>query len=338
MGILSNATVQFIISTSLTFLLGGINVWFVMRRRVQIPLTYETLLQQRVDSSNEEVRDLLAETHISPDDCRVELLNFVTFKLWNSGKESVTTLTDDKPLTVAFRCGATILASEEIEKAPQELDYACRLEDEKILLAFPLFDPKDVITIRLLIAGRIDDFPDISVRVPGSKRIVRANNIRQSKEWFIIGICYLLLTTYLFVSTWSLSPSPYPAETLGMFYGVGILFLGLSWLVRSSPPDFLLPSKFLWEFIQAMPVVIPIFILGALIDHWFGRQILGSVIAIVSSIGIIFILWFIPYVRVTTHLKKKKKKYNAVLVGVLASIPSLAFLGLCVRVIFLYFW
>ncbi|MFL5658108.1 MAG: TetR family transcriptional regulator C-terminal domain-containing protein [Ktedonobacteraceae bacterium] len=27
-----------------------------------------------------------------------------------------------------------------------------------------------------LIAGRIYDFPDISVRVPGSKRIVRANN------------------------------------------------------------------------------------------------------------------------------------------------------------------
>src|SRR2546428_2467690 len=120
-----------------------------MRQSVQIPLTYETLLQQRVDSSNEEVRNLLAATHIDPDDSRVKYLHFVTFKLWNSGKESVTTLTDDTPLTIAFRRGATILAYEEIEKAPQELKYTCRLEDEKILLAFPLFDPKDMITVRL---------------------------------------------------------------------------------------------------------------------------------------------------------------------------------------------
>src|SRR5438445_99182 len=100
MGILSNATVQFIISTSLTFLLGGMSVWLALRRRVQIALAHETLLPQPIDPSNEEVRDLLAETHISPDDSRVELLHFVTFKLWNSGKESITTLTDDKPLTI----------------------------------------------------------------------------------------------------------------------------------------------------------------------------------------------------------------------------------------------
>lgn len=65
MDILSNSTVQFIITTSLTLLLGGISVWFAIRRPVQIPLNYETLFQQRVDPSNEEVRDLLAATHIS---------------------------------------------------------------------------------------------------------------------------------------------------------------------------------------------------------------------------------------------------------------------------------
>ena len=333
MGILSNATLQFIISTSLTLLLGGISVWLALRRHVQIALSHETLLPQPVDPSNEEVRDLLAETYISPDDSRVQYLNFVTFKLWNSGRESITSLTDDKPATIVFPPGATILACEEIGAAPKDLEYSWHLEDEKILLAFPLFDPKDLITIRVLIPGRIDDSPDVSVRVPGSKRIVRANNLRQSKEWLIIGICYLVLTTYLFVSTWSVSPSPYPAETIGMFYGAGILVLGFSWLIRSFPPDSRLPSKFLWEFIQGLPGVIPIFLLGALIDHWFGRETLINVMFIASCLVMMFMLWLVPYLLVTSHLKKKEKKYNAVLVGVLASIPSLAFLALCMRVI-----
>ncbi len=107
MNIFSNSTIQFIITSSITLLLGGINLWLLLRRRVQVPL-----------------------------------------------------------------------------------------EDEKILLAFPLLDSNDVITIRVLITGRIDYFPDISVRVPGSKRIVRANNIQQSKELFITALYYYLLVRF----------------------------------------------------------------------------------------------------------------------------------------------
>ena len=159
--ILSNSIFQFIITTSLTLLLGGISVWLAIRRPVQIPLTYETLLRQCVDPSNEEVRDLLAAIYTSPDDSRVQYLNFVTFKLWKSGKESVT-LTDDKPLYIAFKRGATILACQEIETAPQELEYTCRLEDEKILLAFPLLGPKDSTLFRVLITH----IPQFRVHIP----------------------------------------------------------------------------------------------------------------------------------------------------------------------------
>lgn len=338
MNIFSNSTIQFIITSSITLLLGGINLWLLLRRRVQIPLTYETLLQQRVDPSNEEVRDLLAKIHISPDDSRVQYLSFVTFKLWNSGKESVTILSDDKPVILSFPPGATILACEEIAREPQELEYTWRLEDEKILLAFPLLDSNDVITIRVLLTGRIDYFPDISVRVPGSKRIVRANNIQQSKELFITALFMLCITTYLFVSTWSLSPYPFSVEIWVVFYGGAILLLITSWLIRTSPPGFPQPSKGLWEIIQAMPIAIPFCILGVLIYHWFGKQTFFIVITIICYLFIILGLWFIPYTVVTAYLKKKKKKYNAVLVGVLATIPSLLFLALCLRVFFLYFW
>lgn len=294
-------------------------------------------MQQRVYPSNEEVRDLLAKIHISPDDSRIQYLSFVRFKLWNSGKESVTILSDDQPVILAFPPGATILACEEIAREPQDLEYNLRLEDERILLAFPLLDANDVITIRVLITGRIYDFPDISVRVPGSKRIVRANNIQQSKELFITALLLLCMTTYLFVSMWSLSPSPFSVEIWVLFYGGGILLLITSWLIRKYPPGFPQPSKGLWEIIQVMPIAIPICILGVLIYHWLGKQTFAIVIGIVCSLFSIFGLWFIPYTLVTAYLKKKKKKYNAVLVGVLATIPSFLFLALCLRIFFLYF-
>ncbi|GEM_PF-5443270 len=57
MSTISNSTIQFIITISITLLIGGINLWLALRRHVQIPLAYETLSQERVDSSNEEVRD-----------------------------------------------------------------------------------------------------------------------------------------------------------------------------------------------------------------------------------------------------------------------------------------
>ncbi len=55
-------------------------------------------------------------------------------------------------------------------------------------------------------------------------------------------------------------------------------------------------------------------------------------VGIAICLFIIFGLWFILYALITTHLAKKKKKYNAVLVGVLVSILFLAFLGLCIWV------
>ena len=196
--------------------------------------------------------------------------------------------------------------------------------------------------LKFIIPGRIYDFPDISIRVPGTKCIVRANNIRQSKEMFIMGIIFLCMITYLFVSVWSQSPYPFPAEIIWVFYGGGISILCSGWLIRSSSPGFFLPSELLWDIIKAIPlgilVAIPLVILAVLIYHWFGRETLINVFLIAMCLFMTFGLWFIPYTGITTLLEKKKTKYNAVLVGVLASIPSLAFLSLCVRVFFLYWW
>jgi len=330
--LLSNSTFQFLITTAVSLLLGGMSVWLAMRRPVQIPLTYETLVQKRVDPSNEEVKDLLKAIHIAPDDSRVQYLHFVTFKLHNSGKESIITLTDAKPLCIAFKCGATILACEEIEGVPQDLDYTCQLEDEKILLAFPLLDPKDGVTLRVLIAGSIDLFPDISVRVPGTKRIVRANNIRQSKETFIMGILFLCAAISLLVSTGSPSSVPLPGG-IWLILFAGVLLIVASWSDRKSRPSpHMLFSETLWDFVKTLPILIPFGIVAALIFYWFGGEALRYVFVIVMCLLTVFGLWWMPFIGITWFLKRMKMTYHPIFVGIRCSIPSLAFLGLCVQV------
>lgn len=338
MGILGNSTFQFIITSSLTLILGGISVWLSVRRNVQIPLTYETLFEKRVYPSDEEIKMLLETIHISSDDSRVQYLNFIIFKLWNSGKESVT-FTEDKPLSIAFKRGATILACEEIETVPQDLDYTCRLEDEKILLAFPLLDTKETIVLRVLIPGYIYGFPEINVRVPGRKRIVRANNIRWSKEMLMIGLFVLCGAIYLFVS--SRLPSSFPGPgVLCLFFGTEILCLVISWADRRLPPNHSMPpSYFLLSLVRGLPRLIPFGILAVLIYLWFGGQILVDAYLIFICLFTIIALWWMVYKGVTLLLKKMKIKYSTVLVGVLAGIPSLAFLALCVQIfleLFLY--
>jgi len=119
----------------------------------------------------------------------------------------------------------------------------------------------------------------------------------------------------------------------------GPVYLCASWIERKSRPFHRrLPSEMFWDSVKTLPIVIPIAILGVLIYHWLGRQTFIYVVIIVVCLLITFALWWMPYEWVTMFLKRMKIKYNAALVGVLASLPSLVFLSLCIRVFFLYKW
>ncbi len=339
MDIFSNSTLQFIITSGfalIAILISTISLWLGVRRQIEIPFLYETLAQEMLNPSHEDVKAILAKLHIVPENKHLQFLTLITFKLSNSGKIPITLADATKPVIIAFR-RRTILDCQEIGKDPEELDYTYRLDGDKILLVLPLLKPKESVTFQVLVTGYVFGFPDIDVRVPQKARFVKANNIRRSREMLILGIFYLCAAIYLFVAGRSI-PSFIFQGGIWLFLLAGLCFTLVSWSDRRSPPyHHMLPSYHLLAlaitFIVALPVLIPLALLALFVYHQFGTQALGNMYLITMIIFTIFGLWGMVYEGIKKLLTWRKKTYNRVLIGLLAGIPSLAFLALCVSVL-----
>jgi hypothetical protein len=339
MGLLSNPAFEFVIN----IILISISIWIAWRRPPQISISYETFPFDYVDSSNEDVKRILAKRRKASDDPRMQLLTFVTFKLSNMGKEAISLNDVAKPLTIAFNRDATILSCEKVETIPEDLEYKSPIKGEKVLLTFPLLEPKDSLTLRLLITGYIDYFPGITIRVGLRKRIVRANNVRFSKELLVMGIVCLCLAT--FMASASASPPQLPLQNVvwDMIYGYYVIGLGclvVSRLERRAlPTRHILPSAFISNFfkmfIRVLPFLISFGLLSIAVFHWFGRLAFAWMFLIVVFVAIPLGAWDIFYKVVIKWLQKKKRKYNAVLIGLLVSIP---FIALYLMFVYRTFW
>jgi hypothetical protein len=168
-----------------------------------------------------------------------------------------------------------------------------------------------------------------------------------SKEALIAGILYLCaaITGYM-IFTFGSSSNRH--NTIAEFYFIGLTVLFLlvsltlfleSWVSRRSSPfpgSVLLPSQLLYinfiMFLCALPVLIIGGILAAMIYAFFGLRILATVFLMVCCLSTSFRMWYMLNGLVIFLLQKRKKSYNANLVGMIAVIPSIAFLGLCVYV------
>jgi hypothetical protein len=122
--------------------------------------------------------------------------------------------------------------------------------------------------------------------------------------------------------------------------GLGCLFI--SWETRKSlPTRHTLPSEyfssFFKGFIGALPFLIPFGILSIAVIHWFGRLAFAWMFLIIIFSAIPLSAWYIFYKVVIKWLQKKKRKYNAVLIGLLVGIPFIVLYLMFVYWTFLIF-
>jgi hypothetical protein len=298
---------------------------------------YETLSFEYVNPSNKEVKRILAKHRKAPDDPKMHILTFVTFRLSNMGKEAISINDITKPLTITFKSEATILSCEKVETVSQDLEYKSRIEGEKILLTFPLLEQKESLTLRLLITGYIDYFPGITIRVGLRKRIVRANNVRFSKEMLVVGIVSFCLAAFMAFASGSPPQSPFQNvqniywDTVYGYSVMGLACFLESWEARKllPTPKRILPSAYLSlffkELISLLPILIPFAILSVVVIHWLGIRAYGlTLIIIIFNLGPL-LWWYLLYKLVSTWLQKCKIKYKTVLIGLFTSIPFIAF-------------
>ena len=338
MGLLSNSTFQFVISNSLviiTIILSIVNIWLAVRRSDRLP-AYEGISEEHIRLTDPEVKLLLTNLHAPLGGARIERFCFITFKLWNPGKDPITIDNEKNPLIISFN-GVPIFACNEVETFPEDLDYTLRLDGGKLLLTWPRLEKNESLTLRILVPEYVYSFPDIRIRGRASQPMMKANNIRRSKEMLVMGIFYLCAAMYMFFAMRSLPPSPLQG-LLWLFFAAGILFLGMSWADRKTPPlQHMLPSTWFlllfMIFIRALPVLIPIGIVALVVYFWFGARILTALYLLFALATGSFGIWYLGYSCIIGWLKKKQKKYSAVLIGILTGIPLLTIYAMCISVI-----
>jgi len=347
MDFLSNPVWQFIINSCIGIISIFIVIWIAFRRPVQIPISYEAITIEPVNGSEDEIKELIENMQVSADDETITYSCFVTFKIWNSGRESITLPEDSKPLTIAFKHGEKILDCKRLETVPNDLELSYRLDAEKILLNFPLLDPNEAIIFRVLLTSYVNYFPQIYVRVPGKKRIERANNVRMSKEARIAALLFLCVAILGYMAfTFGSSSHKHNIKAEFYFIGLTVLFLLVSltfflesWVSRRSAPfpdSIMLPSTLLYIyfkiFLRALPALIIFGALAAIIYALFGLRVLTLVYLMFCCLITSFEIWYMLNATVIYLFQKRKKAHNAILIGILTGLPSIAFLGLCVRV------
>jgi hypothetical protein len=218
--LLSNTTFQFVISISLNLLLGIITLWLALRRTDKLPLAYTTISQVSINSDDEVVKPNLSNFDFSLWGTRKLNFQVLTFKLWNSGREPVILDDEKKPLIVAFK-GVTILACLQVVRFPDDLDCDWDVVEGKLHLKLPRLERNESLTVQILVPTYLyNSIPEIRVRGHAPKPMLKANNIRLSKEMFILGMFYLFGAMYMFFSLRSQPSSPLKDELWVFLAGV----------------------------------------------------------------------------------------------------------------------
>ncbi len=334
MDILSNSAFEFIISISLTLISIGINIWFTVRQVGEMPF-YECVSFRPAHLADANAKQRFTHLHISQDQTTIPNFYFLTFRLSNIHKEPLT-FDEKKPLIIAFP-KIPILACEGIHTFPEDLEYAYHIEQGNLFLRVPRLERKESLTLRIVVPQYVYSFPNIRIRGRAPKPTMKANNVRRSKELFVMGILYLCGTVYLFFTTRTQTP-PLFHSYLWLFVGGGLLFLGMSWVDRRMPPSqLMLPSQWFYMlfimFLSSLRVFIPIGIVGFVVYLWFGDRVLSLLFLLSIMTFVPFGAWYTSYTSIIGWRKKKHKKYNPLIIGVVTGIPLIAFYILCASVI-----
>ncbi len=343
MDFLSNPEWQFIISVSIGAGIGILSIVVAIllaRRSPQISLSYTATEIAFGDESENETKELLKKLGIIIDDKFLKYLCFVTFRIWNSGRESVTLPDDTKPLTIAFNHGTEILSCEKQETVPDDLELTYKTNAEKLLLTFPLLDPQESMAFKVLLTHYVNYSPALYVRVPGKKRIIRANNIGMSKEMRITAILAVFGAVCMYFSNsffHNAVPKFFFIGGIVAFLANGTLFFLISFINKRMAPypnALMLPSKVLhtyWkDFLRSLPIWGLIFVIAASIYFLFGFRALDVIFVIIMFLFVAFIGWLMLYGIINWWLKKRKKEYNDLLIALLTAFPFIAFFCICI--------
>ncbi len=333
---------EFIITTITTiticFVSSIITIWLARRIPVELPIGYETLKIEEI-RDEENIKAIKAKMQMLVDNETSDPLCLFVFKIWNRGKKPVW-LSDPTPLIITFKQGVKILGWERAECKPDHIKVSPTVEEREVKLDLPFLDSKYSVTVYLLLNEYVDYLPDVHSEVHhnGKNNVIRANNIRSSKENIIAGIIAFGIGAYSLISYDSSFRGPVDAlinvnVALGFYLvlGIGLLYKGIVER-RNVPHNFLLSRIIvdkIKEFLPILPYLVIIVGIGIAIYSFFGRRIFIDCVFTLITFVLPIMLWSIIYSVLNWIFNKLIIKRNLILVIILSGILPVA--------IFLYF-
>lgn len=136
--------------------LGGIISFLVTlliykQQQTRKVLTYDVISDTPIASIR---KSLGSKVEVYFESKKVDELRLVIIKLWNSG--NVTVRPDDyfEPITVSFENGQ-VLDCDIVEEVPEEIKATIKYDESQVTLNPTFLNPKDSITIKILLDGAI---------------------------------------------------------------------------------------------------------------------------------------------------------------------------------------
>lgn len=152
----------------------AITLFLLNRKRKS--LIYEILSMTRLLSVREEMAN---RVRVLVDDVPVRDVGLVQIKITNSGTELIRASDFVRPISFVVENGVRIIEAEVSDKRPGTIDAEIQKEDQRVTLLPTLFNSKDSLVLKLLIAN-FDGVISADARIEGVELKPRPN-LRNSK-------------------------------------------------------------------------------------------------------------------------------------------------------------
>ena len=331
---LHDPTWQFIITTSTSIVIciitSGINIWLTLKKS-KLSIAYQIFVPESVQNA-EKIKAIKKRMQIPLDDKTSISPYQFTFKVWNNGKDRVR-LPNPTPLECIFRQGVEILDKDDKPECnPDHLQVILNVEKDKrkVRLAIPALEPKQSITVRLVLNDYITDFQAVRTDKDEVKP-VKINNLQSARQYKIAGIITACFGIFCMVFLYSFFNGTFADKLYdsvvmgGGYFLLGISLLSTSYFEKRYPPHHnpLLFDRIksrLKEFLSVLPAVIAASIIGAAIYFFFGDRGIRICAGIFAFIAFPALVWMGSYGLAKWILKKVKVSYTPIVIIIVTGV------------------
>ena len=332
MTFLHDPTWQFIITISTSIVIStitsGITIWLTLRKPI-LPIGSSILEIETVQGA-ENIKAIKERMQIPLGDETSNTLFWLTFEIWNNGKDTIQ-LANPTPLIIGFRQGIRVLGWDRLERDPNYVKAIPRIEDGEVKVELPFLDPKQSITMHLLLSDYVDRFEYIRAEVPVRKRFAQANNRQSARQYRIAGViatCFGIFCTVFFYFSLegTLADKLYTSVVMGgSSFLIGIGFLSTSYFEKRHPPHHNPPlferiKSELKSFLSTLPAIIAIGIIITAIYFFFGSRTLINCVVTLAIIGFPALVWMGIYGLAKWILKKVKVNYTPIVIIIVTGV------------------